>query len=239
MDKRWVVAFFFWLVKSRSIWLGSTPDLHAPLVVRDKHLKELLCFRRPYQKTVSSTSKDMYKVKWRVGIDVVEVIDGSLRPSTLVEREALHSDFIHLQQIGNVARLLSFPQLMVCAQIFNGNVRRIGSCTGFLTLAPTYPVFNKVLKQQPLAVTLSLIFSITFWNFWYPVKRFCKKWRFYGSSFWTSVAASAFRYVWLSPPWLASHPACELDRSVLSSTWVNDATSHGAGAMRTTLKICF
>ncbi|CAK8688139.1 unnamed protein product [Clavelina lepadiformis] len=63
--------------------------------------------RRP-QRGGSSTYKDMYKLKWRVALDVVEVTDGSPRPSHQAERETLHADYIKLQQI---AKLIDRLQL--------------------------------------------------------------------------------------------------------------------------------
>nr|CAB3222855.1 rho guanine nucleotide exchange factor 10-like [Phallusia mammillata] len=73
--------------------------------------------RRPHQRGTSSTSKDMYKMKWRVGLDVVEVIDGSLRPSGFEERESLHSDFILLQQINKLVGQLQTSHEGISSQL--------------------------------------------------------------------------------------------------------------------------
>jgi len=69
-------------------------------------------FRKPYQRGVASTYKDMYKLKWRVSLDEVEVCDGSRRNSNEREREVLHADFITMQQISKLQNMLN---VLYCA----------------------------------------------------------------------------------------------------------------------------
>ena len=55
--------------------------------------------RKPHQRGVTSTYKDMYKLKWRVNLGEGEVSDGPPKTSNTNDREALHADFITMQQI--------------------------------------------------------------------------------------------------------------------------------------------
>nr|XP_026690271.1 rho guanine nucleotide exchange factor 10-like protein [Ciona intestinalis] len=65
--------------------------------------------RRQYHRGGGGTSKDMFKVRWREGLDVVEVTDGPPQAENEVKRETLHSDFILLQKIAKLVENLQSP----------------------------------------------------------------------------------------------------------------------------------
>ena len=62
-------------------------------------VNERLVCRKPHQRGVASTYRDMYKLKWKANLADVEVSDGSVKNSNKIERETLHADFITMNQI--------------------------------------------------------------------------------------------------------------------------------------------